>query len=239
MLVLAVALATFVPALAIAQKEEPLCKIEQPRPPGKGETRCSETLCGPIGDFDYVWGGPGLPVKATTRCITVTVPGVYNLLVTDRATGRGSKCNAVAFIQNCKNQPPDCTGAHAKDDLLWPPNHEMQQVEIEGVTDPEGDPVLITVYGITQDEPLNVEGDGNTCADAVIEDGVASVRRERTGDPNIPGNGRVYTVYFIATDNRGGQCSGSVTLCVPHDMGQRDTCIDDGQNYDSLGACPE
>ena len=67
--------------------------------------------------------------------------------------------------------------------------------------------------------------------------GQASVRAERTGNPGVPGNGRVYAINFTATDGKGGQCSGTVNVCVPHDQGQGATCIDDGQRYNSLGPC--
>jgi hypothetical protein len=111
-------------------------------------------------------------------------------------------------------------------------------IEIEGVVDPDGDPVTIEVRSIHQDEPLDAEADGSTCADAEIVDGQASVRAERIGDPETPGNGRVYTLTFEAIDPSGARCKGQIRVCVPHDMGQDDTCIDDGQIYDSLGVCP-
>ncbi len=47
------------------------------------------------------------------------------------------------------------------------------------------------------------------------------------------GNGRVYKISFTAADNQGGECEGSVQLCVPHDRQKGDECIDDGQIYDS------
>ena len=135
------------------------------------------------------------------------------------------------------NKPPDCSQAAACVASLWPPNHAYHPVSICGVTDPDGDPVTITATGITQDEPLNTRGDGNTCPDGQIVNGEASVRAERTGTPGIPGNGRVYVISFTASDGRGGECRGSVSVCVPHDQGQGASCIDDGQKYNSLGPC--
>ena len=144
------------------------------------------------------------------------------------------------LIEKCtKNNPPDCSQARAKDPVLWPPNHKLEPVEIEGVTDPDGDPIAITAYAITQDEALDANGDGETCADGDLQDGQAYVRSERTGDPENPGNGRVYVISFVAVDSRGGRCSGQVTVRVPHDMGLGDTCVEDGQVFDSLGDCPQ
>src|SRR5207244_10212250 len=63
------------------------------------------------------------------------------------------------------NRPPVCTGT-ASPNLLWPPNHKFRLITISGVTDPDGDPVTIVITGVTQDEPLNDKGDGNTTPDA-------------------------------------------------------------------------
>ena len=94
-----------------------------------------------------------------------------------------------------------------------------------GVTDPDGNAVTITVTGVTQDEPVNAKGDGNTSPDAAIQAGSASVRAERSGN----GNGRVYHISFRADDGQGGVCSGVVKVSVPHSMGKGLTAIDDGQ----------
>lgn len=230
----ALTLAVLLPARAWALALPP-CQIT-----GPDEARCSATLCGPAGDYLYKWSSTakGFP-GSEAQCITVTLTGTYTVDVIDpRAHSLVFRCSHTIFIEKCgENRPPECKGARAKDAVLWPPNHELDGVVIEGVKDPDGDPVAITVVGITQDEPLDINGDGNTCADAEIVDGQAFVRRERTGDVNNPGNGRVYFIKFIAVDVRGAKCGGFVTVCVPHDMGQGDTCIDDGQFYNSTGDC--
>jgi hypothetical protein len=59
---------------------------------------------------------------------------------------------------------------------------------------------------------------------------MAQVRSERSG----LGNGRVYEISFTASDGVGGECQGSVFVCVPHDQSGKDCeCIDDGQIYDA------
>src|SRR5438034_15191 len=116
---------------------------------------------------------------------------------------------------------------------LWPPNHKLVPVRIVGITGPDGDPVTMTITGITQDEPLESGGDGATCPDARLRGGLALVRRERSG----LGNGRVYRISFRAQDGRGGSCEGHVDVCVPHDRRPGHTCLDDGQTVNSLGEC--
>jgi len=127
-----------------------------------------------------------------------------------------------------KNSPPDCSGASAIV-RVGSPNHRLEAVSISGVTDPDGDPVTITVTGITQDEPQDSIADGDTCPDGLIEpDGSAWIRIERQG----LGNGRVYAISFTAADSAGNSSSGVVTVCVPRRSG--DPCLDDGQIFDSL-----
>jgi len=126
------------------------------------------------------------------------------------------------------NRPPECAGASASASLLWPPNHKPQDIALQGVTDPDGDPVTVTVSAVTQDEPTNGLGDGDEAPDG-FGVGTASpqVRAERSGT----GNGRVYRIAFTASDGKGGSCQGSVTVGAPHDI--KDAPIDDGQVYDS------
>ncbi|HEX6190380.1 MAG TPA: alpha/beta fold hydrolase [Pyrinomonadaceae bacterium] len=136
------------------------------------------------------------------------------------------------YAHETANLPPDLQLARPSLDKLWPPNHKMSEISILGVTDPECDPVSVFVTRITQDEPTNGAGDGNTCPDA---DGVgtpiARVRSERNGG----GNGRVYTIYFAATDGRGGVAQGSVKVQVPKNA--QGIAVDDLLGVDSTG-CP-
>jgi len=137
------------------------------------------------------------------------------------------------------NHGPVCSAAVAVLPQTWPPNHSFAPVSISGVTDADGDPLVISATGVTQDEPLQGKGggDGNTCPDATITGGAASVRIERAGTTTNPGNGRVYAISFTATDPQGCQCTGTVSVCVPLDFTPGHSCVDDGQTFNSLGPC--
>jgi predicted amidohydrolase len=126
------------------------------------------------------------------------------------------------------NQPPNCGGAFPSVVTIWPPNHDMVDVTIEGVTDPDGDPVTINIDQIKQNEPTDGTGDGHTCPDgAGIGTSTAQVRAERSAQ----GNGRVYTIYFTASDGAGGSCQGSVTVCAP--KSRIGSCTNGRANFDS------
>jgi len=130
------------------------------------------------------------------------------------------------------NRPPVCTNATGDPASLWPPNHKLRLVSVGGVTDPDGDAVTVTITGVTQDEPLNASGDGNTVPDAVAAaaSNEVQLRAERAGT----GDGRVYRIAFTAADTRGGTCTGAVAVTVPHDQSGT-PAVDSGQTVNSFG----
>ena len=181
-------------------------------------------------------GVTGSDGKATFS-YTSTLEGTDTIEATfvDSA-GRTQRSNRVTKEwTKVTNQNPDCSGVGPNTSLLWPPNHKFVLVALGGATDPDGDPVTLTVTGVTQDEPLNGDADGNTSPDA--KSGPSSdkvyVRAERSGK----GNGRVYRIAFSASDGRGGTCNGTATVGVPHDQGKKkNQPVDSGQSYNSFGA---
>lgn len=128
------------------------------------------------------------------------------------------------------NRQPNCSQAVPSVATLWSPNHQLVSVDVLGVIDPARDRVGILITGITQDEPVNGLGDGDTSPDGFgIGTSHALLRAERSGI----GNGRVYNVSFSASNSTGGTRTGKVAVGVPHDQGQGSVPIDDGQTYDS------
>ena len=132
-----------------------------------------------------------------------------------------------AFVVKLRlNHPPDCSAAFASPATLWPPNGRLVPVSIRGVTDPNGDPVTLRVTGVHQDEPLSRQGTPDALG---IGTSTAQLRADRAGG----GDGRVYRVTFEASDGNGGLCTGTVTVCVPHDQGRGRTCGDGGPLFPS------
>ena len=131
------------------------------------------------------------------------------------------------------NNPPNCSAVAPSVARLWPPNHKLVEVALSGATDPDGDPVTLTITGVTQDEALNGLGDGDTAPDAQL--GSASnkvlLRAERSGT----GDGRVYRIAFTGTDHAGATCSGVVTVGVPHDQRPNGAPVDSGLVVNSFG----
>jgi len=191
----------------------------------------------PDGDtLTYAWvqvGGPSVALTGdTTATPSLTTPFVnpggtdltFHLTVNDGYGGTATD-TMVVHVQNA-NDPPLVSAAQPTIACLWPPNHKLVSVGIIGVSDSE-DNATISIDSITQDEPTNGLGDGDTAVDAVINaDGTVLLRAERSGS----GNGRVYHIHFTASDLE-GSASGVVTVCVPHD--RKSIAVDGGQLYDS------
>ena len=154
---------------------------------------------------------------------------------TKTITGTTTTLSPFAVFESL-NQPPDCSEAKPSIAEIWPPNHKMVDIEILGVTDPDDDPVTVTITGITQDEPVEAQEKGDLDPHgAGVNIATAQVRAERLGS----GNGRVYEISFTASDGRGGESEGSVTVCVPHDRRKKGTpCVDDGRLYNSVTGAP-
>ena len=172
---------------------------------------------------------------------------VFQLVVTDDdpANPKSSTPDTVTVSVTDVNAPPRCdlgrsvcpestfkTKENVDTCVMWPPNHKLLSASIVGVTDEDSelDDVTVRITAVTQDEPVDGTGDGDTSPDAIIQSGDPAdsvlLRSERSGLEN----GRVYVVHFTANDGI-ESCTGSVTVGVPHD--RQDTPIDDGQAFDS------
>jgi CSLREA domain-containing protein len=122
---------------------------------------------------------------------------------------------------------PDCSGAVPSASAIWPPNGRFATVNILGIQGSGDGSVAIVIDAIRQDERVGSQPDGRG-----IGTSTAEVRVERDGN----GDGRVYHIYFTATDSSGASCSGVVRVGIAaHDQsGAADLdAIDGGPLYDS------
>ena len=195
------------------------------------------SICKLAGPQDCSAMGCGLsitpPSTTTTSTTTTTTTQAPTTTTTTRPPTTTTTTTTSSTTTTSVTLPnpgaPDCTAAFAVPDRLSPPNHGFVQVVVMGVTASGGAPVTITITGITQDESVDGPGAGQTCPDAVgVGTAVALVRAERSGGAD----GRVYHVSFRADDGHGGQCEGTVTVCVP--LQRTDPgCVDEGNLFDS------
>jgi hypothetical protein len=188
----------------------------------------------------YVWtqiGGPAVTLMYDpndpghtepmfyTPWVSADTPVKFKLTVSDPYGFTSSDVVTVTIIN--WHTPPDVSNARADVGALWPPDHKLIPVHILGVVMPSDDTIKITK--VTQDEPTNGLGDGDTTPDAFISANgdSAQLRAERSGK----GDGRVYRLYFTVPDPE-QSASGWVKVMVPHDK-KTDIAIDSGGTYDS------
>ena len=188
----------------------------------------------------YAWtqvAGPAVVLDdATSASPAFTAPFVnaggadfeFQLSVDD-GYGGSSTDNVVIHVQNA-NDPPLAAAAQPTIAVLWPPNHQMVAVGITGVSDPDNNAIIV-ITSVTQDEPTNGCGDGDTAIDAIIDGDTVLLRAERSGK----GDGRVYHIYFTASDLEGSS-SGVVTVTVP--SSKKKPAIDSGTAFDSTVSTP-
>ena len=182
----------------------------------------------------YAWtqvGGPAVALSGvTTASPNLVTPFVgaggaaltFQLTVDDGYGGTATD-TVVVNVRNA-NDPPLVSAARPTVECLVVPNHSMTVVGITGVSDPNSN-ATITITKVTQDEPTNGLGDGDTAVDAIINpNGTVLLRAERSGK----GDGRMYHVHFTAADLE-GSASGAVNVCVPHN--RKSVVIDGGELY--------
>jgi hypothetical protein len=132
-------------------------------------------------------------------------------------------------VYTCEEAAPtlDCSEAFARPSRLWPANGQFRSITVQGVTDPNRNPITITIDSIFQDEPVITSSDNTAPDGRGVGNSKAGVRGER-----VPtGNGRVYHISFTADNGVGGSCTGEVLVGVP--ITSHGTAVDDGALYDS------
>ena len=152
--------------------------------------------------------------------------GTYSAYLTvDDDDGATDSNGTTVVISSGSNLSPDCSLAIPSRDTIWPPFRVLVPVDIQGVTDPDGDTVNIIIDSIFQDEPVGRQPDGSG-----VGTDIALVRAQRM-PVNFGGNGRVYHIGFTADDGRGASCSGEVLVGVP--LRRSGAAIDGGGISDS------
>lgn len=175
---------------------------------------------------------PGANFSATQPFSTVGLETnkSYMAVLLAKPAGTDAEQTLDSAVLTVVNAPPDCSLAVASRTNLWPANHKLVPVTINGVTDPDGDPVTVMVDGVFQDERTDELGSGDTCPDATgVGTSVASIRAERSGRQD----GRIYHIFFTAEDGRGGRCDGEIQVCASHDGRAGGACVDQGALYNS------
>jgi hypothetical protein len=169
--------------------------------------------------FEWLVDGMVIATGETARGTFDKGLTTVTLRVTD---SQGATGEDEVLIEVVDTTPPELA-VIPDPDTLWPPNHEMRDVQIgfrivDACTPP--DEVEILLRDARSSEPENDIGDGNTApdimgADIDTRDTHVRLRAERSG----PGTGRIYTLVYTAEDAAGMSVRGRGIVTVPHDQG--------------------
>ena len=196
-------------------------------------------------------------VSATDNCGAVPVTCSHasgsqfpagNTQVTCSATdgfGNTSSCSFSVQVSGASPSTPPTPGADLGTEL-WSPNHKYEYAPFQlsdcaaPATDACGKPLPLEKYGrilrVTSDEveDANGNGDGRTCDDMVIVSPTSvKLRAEREGT----GDGRVYTLHYVVTNDAGVSTQSSCRVHVPHDQSGRGA-VDSGVKFCVGQGCP-
>lgn len=120
-----------------------------------------------------------------------------------------------------EDSTPPVVRARVRPYFLWPPNHQMREVEVRLRIDDScasAEEYEVELVSVTSNEPDNGKGDGNTVddiqdADIGSDDRNLLLRAERSGN----GDGRIYTLTYRVSDASGNATDVEATVHVPHD----------------------
>jgi len=152
----------------------------------------------PDGDPVTVSQTPAGPYPPGTTTVTLTVTDNH---------GQSSQCTATVTVTSSATLT--IKSLTAKPSILWPPNDKLVPVRVIARTTGSCSAVTCKIVSVTSNEPITSE-------DAVITGNLTvKLRASRLAS----GTGRVYTLTVQCTDAAGNVATKTVTVTVPHDMG--------------------
>jgi hypothetical protein len=166
---------------------------------------------------------------------TATFP-LGTTVVTLTAT-EGGEPNTDTVLVTVEDETPPVAHARAMPSVLWPPNHELVEVQVRlRTSDACTAQPTVKLVSVESSEADNGTGDGNTTgdiqgADLGTDDRTLWLRAERSGN----GPGRVYTLSYRVTDGQGNHTWVSTEVEVPHDQSMHPG---DADRCDLRGICP-
>ena len=104
---------------------------------------------------------------------------------------------------------PTISGVSVDNPFLWPPNHRMQDVQVNYVVTSVPCPTTKTTLSIASNEPI-ASGDIE-----IVDAHHVRLRSDRAGS----GSGRIYTITITATNDK-AVATKAVAVTVTHDQGK-------------------
>jgi len=114
--------------------------------------------------------------------------------------------------------PPQIVTLEATPNTLWPPNHQMVDINVTAVVFDAVDPTPVTqIVSVSSNQPINGTGDGDTAPDWIITGPMTlKLRSERA-----QGNDRTYTITVQSVDDAGNIGTKTVQVVVSQSRRRR------------------
>jgi hypothetical protein len=152
---------------------------------------------------------PTTTVSGNSTIFSITAEGqtTITFFAADNANNVETAKNVTLNIDKTKPN----VNITATPSTLWPPNHTMVKVTVNGSASDQLSGIAATSFKVT-DEYGKVEPTISKFGDVI------QLEAWRNGDD---ANGRIYTISVIATDKAGNQATASTTVICPHDQGKK------------------
>jgi NHL repeat len=160
-----------------------------------------------VKEIRYNIDGTETIIAGSSASFTLNTDGTHGITYYAKDNAGNSETSQPLTV-NIDKTPPAITAVTAGPSTLWPPNHKMVDVVINGLATDNGSGVAsvdITVtdeYGIYN---MTVPGFGSTI----------QLEAWREGTDR---DGRQYIITATVTDKAGNQSTETSTVLVPHDM---------------------
>ncbi|MGD2130443.1 MAG: M12 family metallo-peptidase [Lysobacterales bacterium] len=156
-------------------------------------------------------------VTVTVSNLTSSPAEVRFLVQTKDNCGLPQTHNFFAMVEDTT---PPTIEVSLDPDRLWPPNHEMADIEADVTVADNCGTASFVLDGVTSDEADNSTGDGSFVDDIQgVEADTADVEFQLRSERMQAGDGRTYTAYYTASDPSGNTAGDNAEVEVPTDLG--------------------
>lgn len=139
--------------------------------------------------------------------ITVTTEGAGQTIIGTAVDKAGNSADSTLTL-NIDKTPPSIPSLSTSPGMLWPPNHKMVDVLINGSAADYGSDIASVVISVTDEYGVyNMTG--------LSFGGTIQLEAWREG---TDGDGRQYTIIAAVTDKAGNRATATTVVLVPHDM---------------------
>ena len=122
-----------------------------------------------------------------------------------------NSCTFEVAVQDC--QPPVIDNITATPQVLWPPNHRMEQVTVRVSATDNCHLARCRIISVTSNESSLDPGSGHTAPDwQITGDLTVNLRAEHSGT----GTGRVYGITVECTDDAGNAVTAVTNVALAH-----------------------